>query len=310
MATDTMSPEPLSPVLLRGSVAFDKIVGDIQEGKGDQLFNCGDALRGIEIGPGILTLIGAPPGRGKTALTMQAVYEAVQREAGLRAVVASLEVSETTLIKRRIAKEIGTSFESIRFNTLTDFQRQQVAAMTAFRKTLNSIDFVPESACRLNDLLTLLSDDVTPGLLVLDYIQLFGNESDDPKARAGLTMATARRFCAAGWAVVAVSALSRGQGTGKGRQSHGANLESFRDSSAIEYSGAAAYTLDEVATYKEDDPPPIRKMRLRCLKNRNGERRHIDLWFNGPQMFFSSCEPITDTMSPVGNQSASRGGVF
>lgn len=112
--------------LLRGSVVFDEIVADLYADKADKLFNCGEALRGIEIGPGLLTLIGAPPGRGKTALVMHAAFEAVQHESGLRAVVASLEVSETTLIKRRIAKEIGAKFESIRFNKLTDHQRKQI----------------------------------------------------------------------------------------------------------------------------------------------------------------------------------------
>ncbi|QDS91833.1 replicative DNA helicase [Roseimaritima multifibrata] len=310
MTNDTKSASPLSRRLIRGSTAFDKIVNGIKQGKKDKLFDCGYALRGIEIGPGILTLIGAPPGRGKTALTMQATYEAVQREPGLHAVVASLEVTEETLIKRRIAKEIGVSFEAVRFNRLTDRQRSKIAGLSKFREMLDSIDFVPESACGLGDLKTLMTDRVKPGLLVLDYIQLFGSEMDDPKARAALTMATARRFCAEGWAVVAVSAFSRNQSISGRSRTKGASLESFRDSSAIEYSGAAAYALDEASNCKGVDPPPIRQMSLRCLKNRNGECRHINLWFNGPQLSFSRDEPDTDTVSANSSPSESQGGVF
>ncbi len=296
--------------LLRGSAVFDEIVADLNAGKGDKLFDCGEALRGIEIGPGLLTLIGAPPGRGKTALVMQAAFEAVQHESGLRAVVASLEVSETTLIKRRIAKEIGAKFESIRFNNLTDHQREQIENLVDFRKTLDSIDFIPESACGLGDLEGLLTNKIQPGLLVMDYLQLFGSDSEDAKVRAAQTMATARRFCAAGWSVIAVSALSRGPATGKQGRYQGADLGSFRDSSAIEYSGAAAYSLEETEDYKGATPPPIRPMRLKCLKNRNGERRDINLWFNGPQMFFAPGEPCGEMMTPECDPSESMEGVF
>jgi replicative DNA helicase len=291
------------PKLIRGSSVFDSIVQDLLAGKADKLFDCGDALRGIEIGPGLLTLIGAPPGRGKTALTMQATYEAVQHEPGLHAFVASLEVSAKTLIKRQIAKEIGVKFEAIRFNNLTVYQREQIENLADFRKVLDSIDFLPEIACGLGDLDELLTNGTEPGLLVLDYIQLFGSDADDPKTRAAQTMATARRFCAAGWGVIAVSALSRGATTQKQGRYQGADLGSFRDSSAIEYSGAAAYLLEETEDYKSETPPPIRPMRLQCLKNRNGERKDIDLCFNGPQMFFAPLDsPTESTIAGNGTQ--------
>jgi replicative DNA helicase len=296
--------------LLRGSVIFDELVCDLNAGKADKLFDCGEALQGIEIGPGLLTLIGAPPGRGKTALTMQATYEAVQREPGLRAVVASLEVSAKTLIKRRFAREIGATFESIRFNKLTDYQREQIENLVDFREALDSIDFVPESACGLGDLEGLLVNGTEPGLLLLDYIQLFGSDSEDAKVRASQTMTTARRFCAAGWAVVAVSALSRGATTGKQGRYHEADLGSFRDSSAIEYSGAVAYSLEETEEYKSATPPPVRPMKLRCLKNRNGDRKNIDLWFNGPQMFFAAGETSGESSTQASEQSESLEGVF
>jgi replicative DNA helicase len=305
--TPSLDPTSVVPPLrlIRGSTVFDEIVTDLQAGIADKLFDCGDALPGIEIGPGLLTLIGAPPGRGKTALTMQATYEAVSNEPNLRAVVASLEVSEKTLIKRRLAKLIGASFDAIRFNTLTDYQRECIANLADFRETLELINFVPESMCGLGDLEALLTSGIEPGLLVIDYLQLFGGVGEDAKVRASQTMATARRFCAEGWAVIAVSALSRGQAAGKKGRYSNADLGSFRDSSAIEYSGAAAYMLEEADATAENEPAPIRQMRLRCLKNRNGERRHIDLWFNGPQMFFAPVDAVTD-LFPVSDEEFPR----
>ncbi|MEM9368516.1 MAG: DnaB-like helicase C-terminal domain-containing protein [Planctomycetota bacterium] len=305
MPTDKLTSGTLDERLIRGSTVFDRIISDLLAGKADRLFDCGEALQGIEIGPGILTLIGAPTGRGKTALTMQAVYEAVEREQGLRAVVASMEVTEEMLIKRRIATQIGATFESIRFNKLSHEQRKQVAGLTGLRKALESIDFVPDSDSSLRSLESLLNRERKPGLLVLDYIQLFGSENEDAKVRASQTMATSRRFCAKDWAVVAVSALNRD--SNRPGQSRGVGLDSFRDSSAIEYSGAAAYTLEEVGEPRNDDPPPVRQMRLRCLKNRNGERKHLDLWFNGPHMFFTPGDATTDSVTDA---DAPQGGVF
>ena len=46
----------------------------------------------IEIGPGLLTLIGGAPGQGKTALTMQWVVDALELTPSLRAIVCNVEM--------------------------------------------------------------------------------------------------------------------------------------------------------------------------------------------------------------------------
>lgn len=272
--------------LICGSDVFQQVQDALLAGQSDRLFNCGSAFPGVEIGPGLLTLLGAPPGRGKTALAMQALYDAIANEPDLRAVVASLEVSPATLVKRRLAMLLGVSFDQIRFNRLTAFQREDVANQHEFQQILERVDFVRQEACGLGDLEMLLKTRDEPGLLLLDYIQLFGSADINAQDRGMQTMATARRFCDAGWAVVAVSAVSRAS-YGK------ADIGGFRDTSSIEYSGTAAYILDEATEYGEDQPKPdIREMNLRCVKNRNGIPRSIPVFFNGPQMLFSSPEPV------------------
>lgn len=106
-----------------GADVFDTVMRDLLDGRSDKLFNCGSAFPMLEVGPGLMTVIGAPPGRGKTALAMQVLYDAVANERGLQAVVAFLEVTAATLIKRRMAMLLGVNFDAIRFNTLTQYQR-------------------------------------------------------------------------------------------------------------------------------------------------------------------------------------------
>ncbi|OYP34136.1 DnaB-like helicase C-terminal domain-containing protein [Rhodopirellula sp. MGV] len=270
-----------SEFLSNGADLLDDVVNGMLAGKADALFDCGEALEDIEIGPGLLTIIGAPPGRGKTALALQAVYEAVSRQDGLQAVVASLEVSPATLLKRRLAALLGVSFDSIRFNRLTESQRQKLLKLDDFRRTLQSVGFLKPERSGLGDLETMLQEFDRPGLLLMDYIQLFGAESATAAERGAATMATARRFCERGWAVVGVSAVARAS-YGKG------GVGSFRDTSAVEYSGTSCYLLEEATEYEdEDNKPAVRDMVLRCLKNRNGALKSIPLTFDGPQMKFS-----------------------
>lgn len=273
-----------SEFLDNGADVFDQVALDLFKGKADKLFNCGEAFPNLEVGPGLLTVIGAPPGRGKTAMAMQVLYDAVTNEDGLQAVVASLEVTTKTLIQRRIAMLIGVDFDAVRFNTLTTFQRKQVAQLSDFKETLQQIGFLKRERSGLGDLESLLAERSKPGLLLMDYVQLFGSEDANAQDRGAQTMKTARQFCDAGWAVIAVSAVNR-------MSYQKSEIGSFRDTSAIEYSGTSAYMLDEAEEYPSDEhKPPIRPMKLRCVKNRNGQPKSIDVMFNGPQMLFSPNE--------------------
>lgn len=274
--------------LIDGTEVLDRVLADIIAGKADKLFNCGDAFPGFEIGPGLMALVGAPPGRGKTALAMQALYDAIAKEDGLRAVVASLEVTPKVLVQRRLAMLAGVSFNQIRFNTLTEFQRSELADnCDEFREVLSSVSFLKPDHAGLGDLMNLMRS-TEPGLLLVDYIQLFGDLKATAQERGQATMSALMRFCEEGWGVIAISALNR--------SSYGkADIGSFRDTSSIEYGGTSAYLLEEVQEYEEDqDKPAIRPMKLRNVKNRNGPERHIDLLFNGPQLLFAPPEPVNE----------------
>src|SRR5436309_10425162 len=66
---------------------------DVLSGKPPVLFPVGAGELGrIEIGPGLVALLGGAPGAGKTAFTMQCAVDALRLTPTLRAVVCNVEM--------------------------------------------------------------------------------------------------------------------------------------------------------------------------------------------------------------------------
>lgn len=269
---------PTTPAGYILNALFDRIAS----GKMPQLFKLGTALNGMEIGKGLVTVIGAPPGAGKTTLAMQAMFEALEHDHTLRAVVANRESSMEVLLQRELARRSGVDSKAIRFGKCD--AKQLAAIKTSVNQLQPLVDRVSslDEPGELPMLKRLLSED--PGLLILDYIQKFAPSGE---ARAGVTevMSTARQFARAGWAVLAMSATARTTTKGKSSQdSQQLNQASFRDSSEIEFQADAAYLI------VDQEPPEstkmVRKNSLVCVKNRHGERITILLNFNMPKSCF------------------------
>ena len=78
---------------------------DVLSGKPPTLYPVGTGeLARIEIGPGLVTLIGGAPGAGKTALTLQWVLDALSATPSLKALVCNVEMSPSTLLDRQLAR--------------------------------------------------------------------------------------------------------------------------------------------------------------------------------------------------------------
>ncbi len=92
---------------------------DVLSGKPPVLFQVGTGeLARIEIGPGLVTLLGRAPGAGKTAFTMQAVIDALRMTETLRAVVCNVEMGPATLLDRQLARLSGIDLTLIRHRRL------------------------------------------------------------------------------------------------------------------------------------------------------------------------------------------------
>jgi hypothetical protein len=246
------------------------------------LYNCGTAFAGFEIGAGLLTALGAPPGRGKTALAMQLVFAAVENEPRLhRVVIAGNDTSPETLLTREIVRLTRLRSDDVRFNTLTDIDRERaldgladIEARCGMVEILNPPDFLSLAA--------LL--DTPPGLLLVDYLQLFAPAGDDIRKGVNDTMSLLRALAMNGWAVLALSAVKR---PANGVYNDKAlDLSSFRESSEIEFQIDAGYVLKDIQPI-EENRPWVRLVTLECVKNRHGATQSRDLVFDKSAMSFS-----------------------
>ena len=102
---------------------------DVLSGKPPKFYPIGEGeLSRIEIGPGLVTLLGGAPGAGKTAFVMQAVVDALRLSPDLRAVVANIEMPPAVLLDRQLARLSGVDLTTIRYRRLTEEHAERIDA--------------------------------------------------------------------------------------------------------------------------------------------------------------------------------------
>jgi replicative DNA helicase len=260
--------------------AADALAGwrdDVLSGKPPTLFPVGTGgLSRIEIGPGLVTLLGGAPGAGKTAFTMQAVIDALRLTSTVRAVVCNVEMAPGTLLDRQLARLSGIDLTLIRHRRLEAKHAERIdQAMNTLEPLAERLAFVRPPFNLANVAAT--ADAFDAQLLLLDYIQRIPppGEHADKRGAVNATMDYLRQFADAGTAVVVVSAIGRTK-DGKGRSTYagdGLNLASFRESSELEFGADDAFIL----TTDDDQGDAVT---LRHLKSRHGECRDIELMFH------------------------------
>ena len=257
---------------------------DVLSGKPPTFYPIGEGeLSRLEIGPGLVTLLGGAPGAGKTAFVMQAVVDALRLTPTLRAVVCNIEMPPGVLLDRQLARLSGVNLTTIRYRRLTEEHAERIDA------GLNTLDELADRLAFLRppfDLANVaaVADEFNAGLIVLDYIQRIQppGEHGDKRGSVDATMSHLRAFADEGVAVIVLSAVGRTKDKA-GRSSYsgdGLNLASFRESSELEFGADDAFILtpDDAA---EDE------VILRHLKSRNGECRDLRLQFDKPLQRFT-----------------------
>ena len=237
-----------------------------------------DDLDRIEVGPGLVTLLGGAPGAGKTAFAMQATIDALRLTPGVRALVCNVEMPPDALLDRQLARLSGVPLTRIRHR---QFDQQQLDRLDRGIATLGS---VADRLCFLRPPFDLgnvaaAADQFEASLLVLDYIQRITPPGEDAEARSRVnrTMDYLRRFADAGVAVIVISAVGRTR-DGRGRSSYsgeGLNLASFRESSELEFGADDAFII-----HPDQDDAEGSMVRLKHLKSRYGECRTLMLEFD------------------------------
>jgi replicative DNA helicase len=260
--------------------AADVLAGwrdDVLAGKPPPLYpiGAGDLAR-IEIGPGLVMLLGGAPGAGKSAFAMQAVVDALRLTPTLRAVVCNVEMAPAVLFDRQLARLSGIDLTTIRYRRLCAEHAERIdRAMATLEPLAERLAFVRPPFDLTNVAAT--ADAFDGHLLVLDYIQRIAPPGDhgDRRGAVNATMDFLRQFADAGTAVIVLSAVGRTKDS-KGRSSYageGLNLASFRESSELEFGADDAFLL----TPDDEDGEAVT---LRHLKSRHGEPKDICLRFD------------------------------
>jgi replicative DNA helicase len=270
---------------------------DVLSGKPPVLYPVGDGeLARFEIGPGLVTLLGGAPGAGKTALTMQFAFEALERTPTLRAMVLNVEMPPAVLLDRQLARLARIDLSLIRHRRLGAEHAAAVGrGMSALERLRERLAFVRPPYDLAN--VAASADAFDAGLIVVDYVQRIGSFGDqgDRRGAVDATMSYLRQFADAGTSILVVAALARSKDA-KGRSSYGEglNLASFRETSELEYGADDAFIL---APDSGDGGTPSRVF-LKHLKSRHGETRDITLNFDRKHQRFDAVGSARRTKRP------------
>jgi replicative DNA helicase len=247
-------------------------------------------LARLEIGPGLVTLIGAAPGAGKTAFVMQGTIDALRLTPTLRALVCNIEMPAGVLLDRQLSRLSGIDLGTIRYRRFAAEHADRLdQAMNTLETLADRLAFVKPPFNLEN--VAASADAFQAEMLVLDYIQRIPPPGDhgDKRGSVDATMNFLRQFADAGVAVVVVAAVSRGKDS-KGRSSYKGDaltLASFRESSELEFGADDAFILipsEDGAEYGTV------KVTLRHLKARHTEPKDLLLDFDRRIQRFAEAE--------------------
>jgi replicative DNA helicase len=280
---NAVQPESTPVTLHSGAELLDEYIGKLRTGDVPQLHKLGDALDGLEVCAGLITIIGAPPGAGKTALASQIVFEACQCNPDLIAYVANAEMSFQAIARRELTRITRIDSDKIRFANLSAWELSQIEEAAAeLRKSLERVKFILNPTH--GSLLELLTHE--PGLIVVDYLQKFSPPDVDARIGVNQVMTTLRRLASHGMSVLALSATKRD--AKGGHASKELSLSSFRESGEVEFNADSAYVLRDDGSMEGKEF--VRRVTLGHVKNRHGKKLDRTLRFDMPKMSFEQIE--------------------
>jgi replicative DNA helicase len=268
--------------------AFHDWRDDVLTGEPPTLYPIGEGeLRRIEVGPGLVTLLGGAPGAGKTAFTMQAVIDALRLTPTLRVLVCNVEMPSTVLLDRQLSRLSGIDLTTIRYRRFTEEHADRLdRAMNTLEPLAERLAFCKPPFDLAN--VAASADAVDADLILLDYIQRIPppGEHADKRGAVNATMDKLREFAdAGGRAVLVIAAVGRVKNS-RGQSSYdgaGLNLASFRESSELEFGCDDAFILVPHAKQKT-------RVDLRHLKARHTEARDVALTFDRPRQRFTPAD--------------------
>jgi hypothetical protein len=157
----------------------------------------GPPFDALDVRPGRVMLVGAPPAAGKTALVLQLAVGVLQHNPTVRAVVGNVEMTPADLLARVAARLAGLPVDGIADKTLSDAQKEKLRkALAAHEAVLGRLAFL-DPPYTLDHLAGALTD-FGATLAVVDYVQRFGQAKDLRESLDGL-MTGLRRLAGPRW---------------------------------------------------------------------------------------------------------------
>lgn len=269
--------------LAKAAPELAKLLQNLREGNREVSLAVDFFAEDFVLTPGKITVIGAPPGTGKTALASQICFDALKEHPELNLVIANCEMEVQSIFRREISRSSGVAHKKLLQASFDEEEYDRVMlACSELAQLAPRIKHVlpPFDTASLGEVLLL-----EPGLLIVDYLQKFRGSDRDARTGVDEVIGTLRTIAMAGWSVLAMSATTRQHG---GHDPKALSMSSFKESGEIEFNADAAYVLRD----QSDDPKAkVKDVQLDCVKNRSGCLHSIDLRFCGDYMRFELREP-------------------
>ena len=232
----------------------------------------------LTIAGGKLIVIGARPSVGKSALLLHLAMNAM--DAGRRVLLVSLEMSETEIIGRMVARKSGVPAGRISNRNLSGSELERVAESFALlpgdRFCISAKAQTPRDVRR--EALRMRADDGLD-LIVVDYLQLMtpGQKAGNRTEAVGIISRGLKLLAMElGVPVLTASQLSRAS-----ERNDAPRLSDLRESGSIEQDA------DSVLLLHAPDEKEQLARQLILAKNRQGRCGGLDLLFDGSRMLFA-----------------------
>lgn len=242
--------------------------------------------------PGMLYIIGARPGIGKTVLGIGAVVDSGRRNQ--TSIMFSLEMPKSELYLRMLSASAEVDGDRLTHRRLTDADHHKLAEAAAHISRLPLIvdDRSALSLAQMRAKIRAAQRNGTVGLVVVDYLGLVKPPADAPRndrrvqvdaiAQGLKNLARDLRV-----PVIALAQLNRGI---EGRQDKAPTLSDLRESGGIEAAADVVILMHRDAGIHDAEADPT-DLRLSFAKNRHGPQAGARLIFQG--QFSRALDPLT-----------------
>ncbi|STQ86679.1 replicative DNA helicase [Helicobacter muridarum] len=258
--------------------------------------NLQGAIKGIDTGfaelnslttgfnDGELIIIGARPGMGKTALILSMALKIISSGKGVA--IFSLEMPAEQLMLRMLSSRGRIPLQSMRSGSLNDDEWSKLSLISQELCQKNNLYIDDSSGLTLASLRTklrkLFARDSSVGIVMIDYLQLMGQNNKENSDRYSIISEISRGLkLLARELNVPIIALSQLNRSVESREDKRPIMSDLRDSGSIEQDADIILFLYRDAYYKERESRNMKKIAIK--KKQQGEEIDIPEVFIAPE---------------------------